>query len=226
MHQPAHGQAASWPGPILVIALLWVVGVPVVLVLLAIAAVKVGSVYLEAKATGDFVAKQVGNVVTKSNHEQALRARTVEHLELESRFSSPTLTCMFLGGWSQDPVPGLEQGAYYLLEFAERALYVHTTSDDANVVRSVPRVQITEFTVDGRGHYSTGGGFIGGGFGAKNALTGISVSAYLNKLTTWNRVESILHFVTADVSLYFTNELLTPDEVRVGLAHYFMPTTD
>lgn len=50
----------------------------------------------------------------------------------------------------------------------------------------VPLSEITEVRVDGQG-VTTGGGFIGGGFGVKGATEGMLVASVLNALTTKRR---------------------------------------
>ena len=92
-------------------------------------------------------------------------------------------------------------------------------SDDFTVLFSdgstFSYADVTEFHVNGRGDFTTtsGGGWIGGGFGAKGIIEGVAMAAIMNSLTTetTHHVESIFYLELAEVvTIAFLNESLPP----------------
>jgi len=97
----------------------------------------------------------------------------------------------------------------------------------------MPYTEVTEFRVDGRGAFTTtrGGGWIGGGIGAKGIIEGVAAASILNALTTQttHHIESILYLELGRQMTFAIfndttppsrwNEILRPVFQRVDAAH-------
>lgn len=77
---------------------------------------------------------------------------------------------------------------------------------------SVAMHGIENVEVGGRGMVTTGGGFIGGGFGLTGFVIGAATSAAANRLTQKTNVETLLRISTNDGEInLFTSEILPQD---------------
>ena len=66
-----------------------------------------------------------------------------------------------------------------------------------------------------------GGGFAGGGLGAKGAVEGMGEAALLNSLTTSTSVESVVVLQSTDQEWILQCLTETPAELRVSLSAVF-----
>jgi len=51
--------------------------------------------------------------------------------------------------------------------------------------------QVKRLEIGGPGLVKTGGGFVGGGFGARGAIEGMAIAAVLNGLTTRTSIKTV-----------------------------------
>jgi hypothetical protein len=86
------------------------------------------------------------------------------------------------------------------------------STDSSSLQIEIPFDEVTAVEVGGRGEVTTGGGFIGGGFGLSGFLLGAATANVLNGLTTRTNVETLLRISTArgEINL-FTSDLLPTD---------------
>ena len=69
---------------------------------------------------------------------------------------------------------------------------------------------ITELEIGGRGAVSSGGGFIGGGFGLSAAGTGMAIATLLNAATTKNESVTCMRLQAEDAELYLLQRGIAP----------------
>jgi hypothetical protein len=65
----------------------------------------------------------------------------------------------------------------------------------------------------------SGGGFVGGGFGAVGALEGMAVAGVLNALTSRTTITTIVRVQSAACELFLLHTQLTPEQLRIHLSH-------
>ncbi len=101
-------------------------------------------------------------------------------------------TGRYLGGHGYSLVPG---AGYALQISADGGFEIRST--DGTTVAAADSADVVEVDVSGPGEYTTGGGWIGGGFGLDGALRGAATAAILNALTTRRHVSTIVRVGTA-----------------------------
>lgn len=117
---------------------------------------------------------------------------------------------------------GLGQNALCLLRFAEDAVVVMVHRAEAfEVVNTITYDQITYVRVGGRGAVTSGGGWVGGGFGLKGAVKGILIAEVLNALTTSTSVETFVNLNAGGRELMLHHTETTPEVLQVRLAPVF-----
>lgn len=119
--------------------------------------------------------------------------------------------CTLLGGYGHDITPGTRCSAVFRADDVQ----VDTSGGERVVFRYE---DIESLKVGGKGLVEANGGFIGGGFGAENALVGIGVASLLNSLASRSRIETIVNIKGRDRQawLHYTHE--TPQALRIRLA--------
>lgn len=86
---------------------------------------------------------------------------------------------------------------------------------------TIPYEAITGLVIGGPGQTSTGGGFIGGGFGLQAAMVGILQAELLNRLTTRTSVTTIITLTAPGAELHVLHTETTPEQLRMQLAPVF-----
>lgn len=129
---------------------------------------------------------------------------------------------VYLGG-SED---SLVVGRSYDLVARQTALQVWLSPATRNgspvVAYPVARGSIT-LAISGPGETSTGGGFVGGGFGAKGAVEGMAAAAaVLNHLTAKSSTTTHITVTSADSEAYFVHDVMAPDVLRRHLSTLFV----
>lgn len=76
--------------------------------------------------------------------------------------------------------------------------------------------------LSGPGRFTTGGGFVGGGFGLMGAAEGMAIAGLLNSLTTRTQVQSVIAVLSAEYEAFFLSQQHAPDELRRMLAPAFL----
>lgn len=122
--------------------------------------------------------------------------------------------CLYLGGHG---LP-LSAGQNYDLMFND-----HGTDllQDFVAITQLPYDVIQELEISGRGQVTTGGGFIGGGFGFEGAATGIAIAAILNAATMRTQMETVLRIQAVEAEGFFHYWRATPERLRIELSAVF-----
>lgn len=94
-------------------------------------------------------------------------------------------------------------------------------SNSQESVFEVSTIELAEIIISGPGSTKTGGGFIGGGFGAINAMEGIALAGILNALTTKTRIHTFITFITNIGELHVHYGELEPGALRIVLSPIF-----
>jgi hypothetical protein len=119
--------------------------------------------------------------------------------------------CTYLGGCSYPLAPGDSA----TLSFGTAALSIRLP-DGASF--SVPYVELASIDISGPGTTTTGGSFMGGGFGVEGALEGIAIATVLNTLTTKSKVHTFVSLITNIGELHLHYRGMEPGALRVALA--------
>lgn len=69
--------------------------------------------------------------------------------------------------------------------------------------------------IGGIGAYTTGGGWVGGGFGIAGALEGAAFASLMNTLTTRRHIDCVIRFVFDDAEATFSLSSDTPDRLQL-----------
>ena len=75
--------------------------------------------------------------------------------------------------------------------------------------------------IGGPGAQQSGGGFMGGGFGAEGAAAGMLVGTALNLLTTRKKVRTVICLQSDTAEVFVQHSVETPDALRMRLAPVF-----
>lgn len=119
--------------------------------------------------------------------------------------------CAYLGGCNYP----IAAGDVATLRFGSKELLIRLFNE---VSFSLPYLELASIEVSGPGTITSGGGFIGGGFGVEDALEGMAIAAVLNALTTKSKIHTFLNFITNIGELHFHYGEMEPGALRVALA--------
>lgn len=121
----------------------------------------------------------------------------------------------YLGGY----VPGaaIFAGQRYDVRFLEDRLLV-VVCRRAEILAQVPYSEVEDVEIGGPGLVKTGGGFVGGGFGARGAIEGMAIAAVLNALTTRTSITTIVRIQATGCELFLLHTRATPEQLRIELS--------
>jgi len=132
------------------------------------------------------------------------------------RLRNRIFLCTYLGGSEST---ALAEDSEYWVRFGLSSMDIsdlHT-----RLIGSCPIDSVLDVQVSGRGQYTSGGGFIGGGFGSVGSIaTGMVFSHILNDLTTRTHMDTLMFIQTDRGSFYFGTEQLSPRELIIKLAPF------
>lgn len=94
-------------------------------------------------------------------------------------------------------------------------------SSEADFRADIHYLEIVDLTVTGPGSVTTGGGFMGGGFGVEGALVGMGASSILNAITSQTKMHTFLNVITHSGEVYLHCGTLEPGVLRMILAPTF-----
>jgi hypothetical protein len=135
--------------------------------------------------------------------------------ELEARAIGSLRGVAYLGGYL--PESAITPGWLYDVLLLEDRLVV-IVHRQANVLAEVPYSQIEDVGIGGPGLVKTGGGFVGGGFGAAGAAEGTAIAAVLNTLTTRASIKTVVRIQGTSCELFLLNTRLTPEQLRIAMS--------
>jgi Short C-terminal domain len=138
-----------------------------------------------------------------------------EVTELDARSLASLRDMAYLGGY----VPGsaIFAGQRYDVRFLQDRLVV-TACRRAKVLAGVPYAEIEDVEIGGSGLVKTGGGFTGGGFGARGAIEGMAIAAVLNGLTTRTSITTVVRIQGTGCELFLLHTRVTPEQLRIELS--------
>jgi hypothetical protein len=148
-------------------------------------------------------------------------------LALDHRFASPEITELdsrslaslrqvaLLGGYAPDAA--LVIGELYDARFLEDRLAIFQALHEA-ARAEVPYTEIEDIEIGGPGLVKSGGGFVGGGFGAVGALEGMAIASVLNALTTRTSITTIVRVQGTNCELFLLSTRSSPAQLRIELS--------
>jgi len=122
--------------------------------------------------------------------------------------------CTFLGGFGFDD--RLTPRARVDLHFTATEIWV-TAARRGLVLQRCAYANAEEIEVSGEAR-RTGGGFIGGGFGAAGAVEGMAIAAVLNSLTSRTDVRTVIRLREREAELHFFTDQATPAQLEIPLS--------
>ena len=88
-------------------------------------------------------------------------------------------------------------------------------------VTTIGLSEVMAIEIGGPGESTSGGGFIGGGFGVQGAAEGMLIASALNLLTTRSRIDTVVCLQTRTAELFLWNGAETPTDLRMRLSPVF-----
>ncbi len=128
--------------------------------------------------------------------------------------------------------PRMALGTWCEIDFEEDSIVVLVDGpeQDDTPVATISYSEVRSLSVGGRGAVTTttGGGWIGGGFGVEGAVEGAVMAQMLNKLTTRSKttVETLVHLNAGSQDVVLLNEQVTPMVLETRLAPVFRRLED
>ncbi len=135
--------------------------------------------------------------------------------ELDARSLASLREVAYLGGYV--PVAGVFAGERYDVRFLADGLVV-VPCRQAEVLAEVPYSEVEDVEIGGPGLVKTGGGFVGGGFGARGAIEGMAIAAVLNGLTTRTSIKTVVRIQGIACELFLLHTKATPEQLRIELS--------
>ena len=123
--------------------------------------------------------------------------------------------CTLLGGCGYP----LAVGQRLDVRFSSNAICLQASEERGTVEILYP--EVVDLAITGPGAVTTGGGFIGGGFGFDGALRGMAVATVLNLLTSRTKVHTFLQIVTHQGEVFLHYGGLEPGALRIVLSPVF-----
>lgn len=120
-----------------------------------------------------------------------------------------------LGGYAPDA--SIVIGESYDLRVLEDRLAIFPVGSwEARA--ELPYSEIEDVEIGGPGLVRSGGGFMGGGFGAVGALEGMAVASVLNALTTRTSITTIIRIQGRNCELFLLHRRSTPERLRIEMS--------
>jgi len=162
----------------------------------------------------------------------ALKAREVESVRPQSpevitssrpqesneAYVRPLVTLynlVLLGGYLPD-IEIFTGKRYHVQFFADRLWLVLGRTAVPQV--AIPYSEIEDVEIGGPGIVKSGGGFVGGGFGASGAIEGMAIASILNGLTSRTSIKTILRVQGTGLELFLLHPGMTPEKLRIELS--------
>ncbi|WP_028601167.1 zinc ribbon domain-containing protein [Ottowia thiooxydans] len=122
--------------------------------------------------------------------------------------------CIILGGSGFPFASGETVGVL----LGKNGLTVHGSA----YLVSISLVEIAELNIAGPGSVTTGGSFVGGGFGVASALEGMAIAGVLNALTSRTKIHTFISLITNFGELHLHYGDLEPSALRIALSDVFV----
>jgi hypothetical protein len=141
------------------------------------------------------------------------RAQNQAQLDAEGRLDLLT-ECVYLGGYGVES--GLAPADRVDLYFTQHGVWLTKTGGFKPYLR-VPYAESRTLEFEG-GTVRTGGGFMGGGFGALGAAEGMAIASLLNSLTSKTSVHTTIRFEAERAEIFLFTDRALPRNLEVRLA--------
>lgn len=164
-------------------------------------------------------AQAVARVLQERRAGHAALAVEAEHqaqvYALEARALGSLRGVAYLGGYLPESaiMPGW---LLDVLSLEDRLVVI--AHRQPKVLAEVPYSQIEDVEIGGPGLVKTGGGFVGGGFGAAGAVEGMAIAAVLNTLTTRTSIKTVIRIQGTSCELFLLDTKLTPEQLRIAMS--------
>jgi putative oligomerization/nucleic acid binding protein len=122
----------------------------------------------------------------------------------------------FLGGYL--PGVAIVAGKRYDVPFLEDRLLI-APWHQYQVLVEVPYSEVEDVEIGGPGIVRTGGGFFGGGFGARGAIEGMAIATVLNGLTSRTSIKTVVRIQAKRCELFLLDTSATPERLRIALSY-------
>jgi hypothetical protein len=119
--------------------------------------------------------------------------------------------CAYIGGCNYP----IAAGDSATLSFGSELLLVRLVDGTSFTMHYI---ELASIEVSGPGTLTSGGGFIGGGFGVSGALEGMAIATVLNALTKKSKIHTFLSLTTNIGELHFHYGSMEPSALRIALA--------
>jgi hypothetical protein len=141
--------------------------------------------------------------------------KTAKMKELDAHTLVRLPQVALLGGYAPDAP--IAVGEHYDARFLADRLAI-CACGDCTMLAEVPYSEIEDVEIGGPGLVRSGGGFVGGGFGAAGALEGMAVASVLNAMTTRTKVTTIIRLQATNSELFLLWTRTTPEQLRIELS--------
>jgi hypothetical protein len=151
---------------------------------------------------------------TRQRARAARTGRSAEVTDLDQRTLASMTNLALLGGYAAAPVA---VGDRYDVRFLDQSLSVFAPHD-WEPLTDIPYAELEDIEIGGPGLIRSGGGFVGGGFGAAGAFEGMAVAAVLNAMTTRTAVTTIVRVQARTCELFLLETRATPAQLRMQIS--------
>jgi hypothetical protein len=142
-------------------------------------------------------------------------SKPAELAELDARTLVRLPQVALLGGFA--PGAPLIVGEPYDARFLDDGVII-CAPGDWKALAEVPYREIEDVEIGGPGLVKSGGGFIGGGFGAVGALEGMAVASVLNALTSRTKITTVIRVQATNSELFLLWTRTAPEQLRIELS--------
>ena len=136
--------------------------------------------------------------------------------ELDSRSLVCLRPVVLLGGYAPDAAAIVIAESYDARFLEDRLAIYPVRYWEARI--EVPYSEVEDVEIGGPGLVKSGGGFVGGGFGAVGALEGMAIASVLNALTTRTSITTIVRIQGTGCELFLLHRQSTPDQLRMTMS--------
>ncbi len=141
------------------------------------------------------------------------RAATRASLDAEGCLDK-LVSCIYLGGYGVDP--GLAPADRVDLYFTQKGIWLTPAGSFKPYLRV--RYECSRALEFEGGTVRTGGGYVGGGFGAAGAAEGMAIAGLLNSLTSKSSVHTTIRYEADQAEIFLFTDKATPRSLELRLA--------
>jgi hypothetical protein len=148
----------------------------------------------------------------------AKRGRQEERFGLSMASDCYIVDAIVLGGFGTFGEFEINLGDRVSLRFTADEMRIRLDEYEDEPVLPVPFDDVYEIEIGGPGVVTTGGGFIGGGFGLEGAAEGMAIASVLNALTTRTSIQTLVRVDTSHGEVFLMSSTVAPQAMRIALS--------